>query len=280
MRWNECRKRDTKIHNTFDLFFNFKYMLETLDKEQISHMKVVSDRFIDNFNSWKRFEKEKIIKWVEMIYEISNLTKPEVVFVNSPLSAQQYINSMKNVEKNVWTSIMDSMTGIVNKMVFNIWDTVKDNVTDDVDKCVGKKVRDGVWFELARGIIGGYVEIEIRKNTETTFHKFWYYWDIYDYWWISYYTYFQEIWIHLWEVQEKFNIYRDMMLGWMFNMIQLDWLCVVSELPLFCRKDSDHKLHCTTWPAIEWEDGYKLYFINWNHIEENEFKQEFLIGIN
>ena len=43
-------------------------------------------------------------------------------------------------------------------------------------------------------------------------------------------------------------------------MITLGGLCLVSELPRDLQRDEQGRLHCDNKPAIEWEDGFKLWY--------------------
>lgn len=89
--------------------------------------------------------------------------------------------------------------------------------------------------------------------------------------WVAFYDYFQEIWLSLGISEKKFNIFKDMIYGGVYNMIQFEKVCFVSELPIHCFKDERKRLHNTKWPAIEWRDGYKIYCIDWQILEEEMF---------
>ena len=61
-----------------------------------------------------------------------------------------------------------------------------------------------------------------------------------------------------------------MILWWVYDMVQLDWLCVVSSLPILVKKNNQYRLHNDKWPAIAFRDWYELYYINWFHIKTKE----------
>jgi internalin A len=43
-------------------------------------------------------------------------------------------------------------------------------------------------------------------------------------------------------------------------MIQFEGVCLVANMPISIKRDSQNRLHAENGPAIEWADGYKLYF--------------------
>jgi hypothetical protein len=45
-----------------------------------------------------------------------------------------------------------------------------------------------------------------------------------------------------------------------YDMILLDGLCVVSNMPTVIKRDTENRLHDEDGPAIEFADGYKLFF--------------------
>ena len=55
-------------------------------------------------------------------------------------------------------------------------------------------------------------------------------------------------------------------------MIQLDGLCVVSDMPTKITVDSQHRLHNEKDMAIEWADGYGGYFYNGTRVTEKIVK--------
>lgn len=109
--------------------------IENLTKEQESIMTIVRDKWINRFNSIPKINNQKAIEFVEFIYEISKLKKPEIIFMPSPMAAQKYLSLCKNKSTieyesfawygNIgdygWISFYDYFTkiGILNNEIFN-----------------------------------------------------------------------------------------------------------------------------------------------------------------
>lgn len=109
--------------------------IETLTKEQEALLPIVRDKWINRFNSLPKINKEKSIEFVEFVYEISNLKKPQIIFMPSPMEAQKYVSLCKgkthieyesfstygNVGDYGWVSFYDYFikAGILNNDLFN-----------------------------------------------------------------------------------------------------------------------------------------------------------------
>jgi hypothetical protein len=57
-----------------------------------------------------------------------------------------------------------------------------------------------------------------------------------------------------------------------FMSIQMDELCVVSKYPSFISRNANNETHNIDGPAIKFEDGFELYYINGLCVEEDFFK--------
>jgi hypothetical protein len=77
-----------------------------------------------------------------------------------------------------------------------------------------------------------------------------------------------QIWIKFnKEVKEKFEIFRDMVLWWVFDIIQLENYVFVSWLPTKVIKDSRWRMHNDKWFAIEFRDWFALNYLQWQEID-------------
>jgi len=298
-------------------------MLETLTKKQELLMKKVSNKWIKNFYSWKKINKSKVTRWINMMYKSCGYKNPEIIYLSSPLWLQIGANILRanvkanvganvkaNVGANVWANVWANVEANVEANVgANVKDNVEANVKDDVEDNVGANVwanveanvkddvvanvKDDVvanvganaWANVEANVkddvvanvganVWANVEANVKDNVEDKkmdFFDFCNYGDFYDSSWAAFYSYFQEIWLKLWKAEKEFNIFKDMIYWGVYNMIQFEKLCLVSELPINCFKDERKRLHNTKWPAIEWRDWYKLYYINWIHLEEEIF---------
>lgn len=80
-----------------------------------------------------------------------------------------------------------------------------------------------------------------------------------DYGWIAFYQFFAEIGRLQ---QPSFERYRNMMLNGIWDMLQMDNVCVYSTKPLFIRRNEEGRMHSLDGPCILFQDGFKRYFIN------------------
>ena len=87
----------------------------------------------------------------------------------------------------------------------------------------------------------------------------------YDSDWAAFYSYWERISIFK---HEGFERYIKYLKATPFMAVFLEGLAVVCEPPQYIQRDSEGRLHCETGPALEWLDGFKLYF--WHGVEVGE----------
>jgi hypothetical protein len=99
-------------------------------------------------------------------------------------------------------------------------------------------------------------------NTKIEYRLFSTYGNIWDYGWLSFYSVFEDFEIDLGTSKKDFIQFRNLIESGVFNMIQLDGLCVVSSLPKYVKRNQSYAMHSTNSSAIEFRDGYKQHYLN------------------
>jgi hypothetical protein len=97
------------------------------------------------------------------------------------------------------------------------------------------------------------------------------YGNVSDYGWTAFYDFFDRIGINL--DNENFFKFAELLKTGVYDIIQLDGLCIVVQLPKAVRRNNSGFMHSDKFPAIEWSDGYKLYYLNGVHFPEALFKE-------
>jgi hypothetical protein len=90
--------------------------------------------------------------------------------------------------------------------------------------------------------------------------------------WLSFYDFFDQIGIDLGKAKLDFEKFRDLIRCGVYDMIQLDGLCVVCQFPKFVKRNQSNVMHSENGPAIEWADGYKLNYLNGVSFTEKLYK--------
>lgn len=84
------------------------------------------------------------------------------------------------------------------------------------------------------------------------------YGNVWDYGWVSFYDFFTRIGIIN---DDNFNKYKDMLLTNIYDMIQLEDYCIVSDMPTLIKREAvQNRLHCADGPAVQFADGYSQYY--------------------
>ena len=88
--------------------------------------------------------------------------------------------------------------------------------------------------------------------------------------WTAYLEYFREIGLFKYEKWDELVRYTK---SGQFMGVYLNGLAVVCRRPMAVRRDDTLRLHNDQKPAIEWRDGYKLYFLHGQPFEEKLWKR-------
>jgi hypothetical protein len=99
------------------------------------------------------------------------------------------------------------------------------------------------------------------------------YGNIWDLGWLSFYDFFDEIGIDLGKAKSDFKKFVELIETGVYDMIQLDGLCIVCSYPTAVRRNQINNLHDIKLPAIEWADGYKLFYLNGVSFDETLFEK-------
>jgi hypothetical protein len=116
------------------------------------------------------------------------------------------------------------------------------------------------------------VRASVRDSVEFT--SFTSYGNISDYGWVAFYDFFQSIGHPIGEAEVKFNAFKNLLLSHHYDMCVFEKLVIVCEKPLYIHKNEDGRMHNLNGPAIEWEDGYKLYYVNGRNLPEWIWEQK------
>ena len=216
-------------------------MLNKLNSKQIKLMDEVRDEWLDRLFSCKvKTDRKQATKYINWLYKFCGLEKPLIIFLDSPLGAQYGANMIggSQVESQVWSQVFEKVKDQVRSQV-------RSQVSDQVWSQVNDQVKDQVWSQVG--------------SDKLKVYNFAYYGSVWDYGWVSYYDYFRKIGkVKL----SAFNNFVFLLKAGIYDMIQLDKVCIVSDMPSKIHRDDRNRLHNLSGPAIEWRDGYHLYFAN------------------
>ena len=168
-----------------------------------------------------------------------------------------------SVEDSVWASVRASVGASVRASVgASVWDSVRDSVWDSVEDSVRASVRDSVG-DSVRASVGASVWDRV----------FSYYGNIGDWGWNAFYEFFELVDPAIFQKKDLNNLhkFRQLLDSGIYDMVQLDGLCVVSKLPTRIKRDEQHRLHNDLGPAIEFGDGYYQNYLWGIYLDDELF---------
>ena len=135
---------------------------------------------------------------------------------------------------------------------------------------VGRQVRDKVESQVSDQVSRqglSQVRSQLRDHMgDLVYYEFSSCGNFSDYGWLSFYDFFEEIGV---VGHDDFVRYRDLMGLGIFDMVQLDGLCVVSVVPCNIFRDREGRLHNDEGGfAVSWGDGYGQYYISGVYFDE------------
>ena len=83
-----------------------------------------------------------------------------------------------------------------------------------------------------------------------------------NYEWVAYLDYFLQLQLIHSDREKDFNSFKELLLSGVFDMIQFDGLCIVSDMPTKIIRNNAGRLHNPNGPSIEFNDGWSQYNIN------------------
>jgi hypothetical protein len=287
--------------------------LQQLTIKQKEKMLSVKKFWLDRIFSCKQsIDREGANKFIEWMYSLSKIKKPLIIHVESPLACQYAVHYLRSMAKvipllkqysvaqvrdqvsdqvsdQVWAQVRDQVWAQVRDQVWaQVWaqvsDQVRDQVSDQVRDQVWAQVRDQVWAQVRAQVsdqVSDQVWAQVRdqvwaqvrdqvSDQKIEYSSFSHFGNIADFAWVSFYDFFTQIGIIN---HEKFNQFKCFLQCGVYEMIQLQGFCITSNMPSKICRNETGRLHNPTGPAIEFRDGFKLYFINGRSIPSEVFTQ-------
>ena len=218
-------------------------MITKLTDEQVKKQEEVKDYWINlALNSGDEIDIIEAKKGIDWLYEKAGLPKVEMLVVDSPLGIQFAFNLLKKLDSS----------------------KLKNNVNNSVMNSVEDSVRNSVWNSVWNSVLNSV------RDTKLKYFDF-NYQNLTNIGWVAFYDYFYGFDFYDEQTKENFNIYKNFLKSGVFFSSCYSDIAIVSRRPQFIKKSSDGRLHSINSPAIQWRDGYKLYFLNGIEFPEELF---------
>ena len=202
---------------------------------------------------------------VNWIYEIAKLPPPIIIEVESPLGMQYAANmfTCSKVLDQVLGQVRDQVSDQVSSQVHDqVRDQVLGQVLGQVHDQVSGQVLGQVHDQVRGQVLGqvhGQVRGQVRGQKFEYFDPGYFYSGAgYDSGWTAFYEFFQEQGI---VKNSAFDSWKEYVKSGIWDTIFLRGVCIVCRRPMAVRRDDKTRLHSLEKPAIEWADGYKLYYV-------------------
>lgn len=191
--------------------------------QDIKQLTKVAEKWATRVTENFTLDKEKAKAGIEWLYKYCSIeNSPKVHFTTSPLAMQILVNTDGLLTEEEMTKNVKALADRIAEL---------DNYL--ILPATGQKLE---YYQTAS------------------------YGNVSDYTWASYYDYLLEKGDD--NVSPDFPKYKEMLEANIYDMIQLVEDCIVSPMPKLFKLNERNNLHCEDGPAMSWEDGFELYFIN------------------
>ena len=285
-------------------------MIEKLTQEQIDRQEEVKNYWINlALYSGDEIDEIEAKNGIDWLYEKANLPKVDMLIVDSPLGIQYAFNLLKELDikklknsvvNSVWNSVRNSVENSVVNSVRNsvgnsvwnsvgnsVWNSVRNSVRNSVENSVVNSVRNSVGNSVVNSVWDSVVN-SVRNSVLKYYEYNWQ--NLTNIGWFSFYDYWYDFDLYDEETKNNFQIYKRFLQSGIFFTSCYSDIAIVSRRPKVVRKNDTEQLHSDQLPAIEWRDGYKLFFLDgvefteelWNKVisQKMTFKEIMAIDIS
>ena len=177
-------------------------------------------------------------------------------------------NLEQNLEQNLWQNLRQNLEQNLEQ---NLWQNLRQNLRRNLDQNLEQNLRrnleQNLWQNLGQNLwqnlgqnLWDNLRDNLRQNLE--FVSSWF-WGSLDSYWIAYYL-FPHIFLrkmHTEKQMERLDRYVTIAKN-AFWFYPFSGICFVCDRPNFIGMDTEWRLHAINRPAIEFSDGWKLYYVH------------------
>ena len=240
--------------------------IETLTDYQKSQIIPHRDFWLNYILTCKnRTDREKAKAGIEWLYKFCKKKPPVIIFMDSPYGCQVAANFFINLLKSNPANIRDNIrANIWDNISANIGANIRDNIGDNISANIGANIRDNIGDNISANIWDN-IRANIGAN-KLEYHSTGYYGNVSDYGWVAWIDYFFQMGLIVSDKRCEFEKFKELILSGVFEMIQFDGMCIVSDMPTKLVRNPDGRLHNPNGHAVEFKDGYCQYYINGRHL--------------
>ena len=232
--------------------------IETLTPEQEANIIPHRDFWLNYILSCKnRTDRKKAKKGVEWLYKFCGKKPPVIIWMDSPYGCQVAANFFEQFYNSPKANIRDNIRDNIGANIgANIWDNIWDNIGDNIGANIRDNIRANIW-----------------DNKKMKYYDVGYRGGAYDYGWVAWIDYFLQNNLIKTDKEADFNCLKELLLSGVFDMIQLDGICFVSDMPTKIMRNPNGRLHSPNGFAVEFKDGFGQHYINGRYISHEIFNK-------
>ena len=235
--------------------FSQNKMLTILTNHQKELNHKISLEWSEKIFSYKTsLNKAKATEFIELLYSPSQYKIPQIIFADSPLACQIAANKL-------------AVNNTLQEYKNWYWIKAFNSYGNQIFKKYSLELFNETWFASQSEfrskmmyIFDTYPQIVRRvKKENMKFYEFNYY-ASYFIWSVPIYDFFYRIGILN---NYEFAKFKDLITATgIYDMLLFKKYCIVCSMPVNIKSDEQNRLHSDDHYAIEWKDGFGLYFLH------------------
>lgn len=243
--------------------------IEFLTDKQKKFLPIWRKQWFEIGISTTRENKPKAENCVSFFYSKMGKKNPKFIWVDSPLSANILISIYPEFSKKIkLSSLGDSLGKSLDKSLReslwdSMWDSLGDSLRDSLRESLGNSLRESLgnslWDSLDKSLresLGDSMGDSKIKYTTTWF------WGSFDSYWICFYLFSKLIGVKFKKTDYQMLLKYAALAKSSFWFYPFENICVMVRKPKNIKLNENEKKHCDGGPAIEFNDGWKLWALN------------------
>lgn len=252
-------------------------MITELTQEHYELIDKLRNKYLNYFFKEKTIDWQKLRTGVDFLYKMVELPSPFLVVTKSPLAAQyaaiMLVRTWGDNESDAkWKGSGKGFkeclkAGRLNKALQEYLSTMSadySEINKDVWQDALHCLEEAFHKATNKVTVIPFLDASEGKEPIKDWLPFAWYGTCSDYGFIAFYEFFETLRDKDGKplvYNETFVEMRSMLLGGVYDMVQLDEACIVSTIPDTAILDDRERMHSELGPALAWSDGYKVHLL-------------------
>jgi len=257
--------------------------MQELTKEQEQLLPIYQKKWSQKFHSLE-FDEQKARSFVDFEYRLIGKQPPVKLILDSPLEVQFAINMLKHTKQLKLGSKLGSKldSELYSKLYSKLDNELGSKLYSKLDNELGSKLYSKLYSELYSKLsreLGSKLDSELGRELGSKLGRKLEYFSQ-DWWgttsWYGYLCFYDYVNHELFP-EVKLSVFEEYLKHTtnIVYMVSFENIVFISKPPIFVNFNVENSLHCESDAALQFADGWKLYYVDGVNFPEGLFLKAF-----